>query len=38
MRLFKRARADLFQEIDAPALKPLPREPYVYAEWRTESA
>ena len=34
MRLFKRSRVDLFQEIDAPELKPLPREPYVYAEWR----
>jgi len=34
MRVFKRSRADLFAEIDAPELKPLPREPYVYAEWR----
>ena len=34
MRLFKRSRADLFREIDAPELKSLPREPYVYAEWR----
>ena len=34
MRVFKRSRAELFAAIDAPELKPLPREPYVYAEWR----
>jgi transposase len=34
MRIFKRSRADLFAEIDAPELKPLPREGYVFAEWR----
>ena len=34
MRIFKRSRLDLFGEVDAPELKPLPREPYVYAEWR----
>lgn len=33
-RTYLRSRADLFAEIEAPALKPLPREPYVYAEWR----
>ena len=33
-RTYQRSRAVLFAEIDAPALKPLPREPYVYAEWR----
>lgn len=34
MRSYLRSRADLFGEIDAPELKPLPAEPYVYAEWR----
>ena len=34
MRTFQRSRADLFAELDAPALKSLPLEPYVYAEWR----
>src|SRR5436305_1262163 len=27
-------RRDLFLELDRPALKPLPAEPYQYAEWR----
>ena len=31
-RTFKRSRVDLFRKIDQPALKPLPREPYVYAK------
>jgi transposase len=34
MRDYKKSRAALFAEIDAPALKPLPAEPYVYAEWK----
>lgn len=25
---------ELYERIDKPALKPLPREPYVYAEWK----
>jgi len=28
------SRKDLFEAIDRPALKPLPSEPYAYAEWR----
>jgi len=28
------SRRDLFESIDKPALKPLPTEPYVYAEWK----
>jgi transposase len=28
------SRRDLFEKIDKPALKPLPREPYTYAEWK----
>jgi len=28
------SRRDLFEKIDKPALKPLPTEPYVYAEWK----
>ena len=27
-------RQSLFEELDRPALKPLPRQPYEYAEWR----
>ena len=27
-------RRQLFEELDQPALKPLPVEPYVFAEWR----
>ncbi len=28
------SRKDLFERLDKPALKPLPVEPYVYAEWK----
>ena len=28
------SRRDLLLELDCPALKPLPAEPYEYAEWR----
>ncbi len=28
------SRQDLFEQLDRPALKPLPAEPYEYAEWR----
>ena len=28
------SRRDLFERLDKPALKPLPAEPYVYAEWK----
>jgi transposase len=28
------SRRDLFEMLDRPALKPLPAEPYVYAEWK----
>ncbi len=28
------SRRDLFAKIDKPALNPLPREPYIYAEWK----
>lgn len=28
------SRRDLFEMLDRPALKPLPVEPYVYAEWK----
>src|SRR5947207_2697627 len=27
-------RRQLFEELDRPALKPLPAEPYVFAEWK----
>jgi hypothetical protein len=28
------SRRDLFRELDDPVLKPLPAEPYEYAQWR----
>jgi transposase len=28
------SRRSLFEELDRPALKPLPRDPYEYADWR----
>jgi transposase len=37
-RSFKKlpgCRASAFAELDQPALKPLPAEPYVFAEWKT---
>lgn len=34
MRRFGRTRRALFEELDAPLLKPLPAEPYVLAQWR----
>ena len=34
MRRLGVSRRDLFLELDRPALKALPAEPYVYAEWR----
>lgn len=33
MRAYRMSRAELFAAVDAPALKPLPTEPYAYAEW-----
>jgi transposase len=34
MRRLNTSRAALFEAVEKPALKPLPREPYVYAEWK----
>jgi transposase len=34
MRCLGVSRRDLFLELDRPALKPLPDEPFEYAEWR----
>jgi transposase len=34
LRQFGKTRRELFEEIDAPNLKPLPAEPWVHAEWR----
>jgi transposase len=34
MRRLGVSRRDLFLELDSPALKPLPDEPFEYAEWR----
>ena len=34
MRLYGASRRELFEQLDKPALKPLPREPFYYAEWK----
>lgn len=34
MRHLGASRRELFERIEKPALKPLPTEPYVFAEWR----
>jgi transposase len=34
LRQFRRTRRQLFKEIDAPNLKPLPTKPWVHAEWK----
>ena len=34
MRKLKTTRAVLFETVEKPALRPLPAEPYVYAEWK----
>ncbi len=33
-RQFPGSRRELFEQLDRPALKPLPREPYEFAEWK----
>lgn len=35
MRLYRASRRELFERLDRPALRPLPAEPFVYAEWKT---
>jgi transposase len=37
-RVIGQTRRQLFEAIDRPALRPLPREPYVFAEWRQRRA
>ena len=34
LRNWGRTRRELFEELDRPALTPLPDEPYEYAEWK----
>jgi transposase len=34
MRLYGASRRELFERLDKPALKPLPPEPFIYAEWK----
>jgi len=34
MRLYQASRRELFERLDKPALKALPAEPFVYAEWK----
>ncbi|WP_437597193.1 IS21 family transposase [Sorangium sp. So ce590] len=33
MRHYKASRLELFERLDKPALRPLPEEPFVHAEW-----
>ncbi len=35
MRVYGKSRRQLFEEIDRPALRPLPAERFVFAEWKT---
>ncbi|HVI90904.1 MAG TPA: IS21 family transposase [Dongiaceae bacterium] len=35
IRRLGQTRRQLLEEVDRPALKPLPAEPYIYAEWRS---
>jgi transposase len=35
MRLYGQSRRELFERLDRPALRPLPVEPFTYAEWKT---
>jgi transposase len=35
MKVYRASRLELFERLDRPALKPLPTEPFVYAEWKT---
>ena len=34
MRAYGMSRAELFAQVDAPALRPLPAEPYAFATWK----
>jgi transposase len=34
MQKLKKSRCELFLEIEKPALKPLPQNPYVFAQWK----
>jgi len=34
MRKLGVSRRQLFEQLDQPALSPLPSEPFVFAEWR----
>lgn len=34
MRAYGMSRAELFAAVDAPALRPLPAEPYAFALWK----
>jgi transposase len=37
MRTYNASRRELFERLDRPALRPLPSEPYEYAEWKRVS-
>jgi transposase len=34
MRLYGASRRELFEKLDQPALRPLPSQPFIYAEWK----
>lgn len=34
MRVYGKSRRELFEELDRPALRPLPSTPYQYAQWK----
>ncbi len=37
MRIYRKSRLELFNEIDRPALKPLPEVAYEYGEWKNQT-
>jgi transposase len=34
MKTYRASRRELFEQLDRPALRPLPSEPFVFAEWK----
>jgi hypothetical protein len=37
MRVYRASRHDLFVQLDQPALRPLPAEPFVFGEWTIDA-
>src|SRR5215470_4859137 len=37
MRVYRASRRELFTQLDRPALRPLPAEPFVFGEWTIDA-